>query len=92
MADSLVTLQKETNKQLFYIHSDGSCTWNGIVCEDFAQLFIYLADLGWSKVKEVIIPLPEKDTLMEMPSQTYSRKREFTVDWQAYLFANKANL
>lgn len=90
--EGYITLEKGEVKESFYVYSDLSCTWRGIFCEDFSELFMLLADLGWKKAKETLIPKQEKETVTEMPVKIRSRKGEFIQDWFAYENANLANI
>ena len=92
--ESYVTLKKEDKTRHFYVYNDGQAKEKGfnLTIHDFAGFFLFLAGEGWQVVKEINIPLPERNSSTEMPVKIKSRKGEFIQDWFAYENANLANI
>lgn len=92
--ESYITIKKEDNTRHFYVYNDGQAKEKGfnLTIHDFAGYFLFLAGEGWQVIKEINIPLPERDHSMEMPLPGRSRKAEFAHEWGKYLTANIENL
>ena len=80
--ESYVTLKNGSQEEKFYIFSDGSCKWNNIICDDFADLFLKLAELGWYKAKEINIAVPiAKAKGNKGNIKAKSKRQEFNHQW-----------